>query len=119
MQDGQSSASRQTRGPSNPPGIDHQQLPFRESAFTTSLQQAPIGQPNAAQQAHQGATFATPMADPPVTSQPLHLKPLSDMTEDEKWGLPGLLAKLPGRGEDASSLLMGQDLSTLGLNRER
>ena len=38
------------------------------------------------------------------------------MTESEKWGLPGLLAQLPGRGENASSFVMGHDLNSLGID---
>ena len=39
------------------------------------------------------------------------------MTENERWGLPGLLAMLPGRNNDpTSSLIMGQDISTLGID---
>lgn len=39
------------------------------------------------------------------------------MTDSQKWGLPGLLAMLPGRGTGAASnLIMGQDLNSLGLD---
>lgn len=42
---------------------------------------------------------------------------LSDMNETERYGLPGLLAMLPGRNsEHSSSLIMGQDLGNLGLD---
>lgn len=100
--------------PSNPPGIEQQH------PFTSPLQQAPIGQPSAPQQLPQPNTFAPQMADAPITSQapPQQLKSVDDMTEAEKWGLPGLLARL--RSNDASSAFaMGVDINTLGLDLDR
>lgn len=37
------------------------------------------------------------------------------MSDIDKWGLPGLLAMLPGR-EDASPFVVGQDINSLGID---
>ncbi|KAI4716542.1 hypothetical protein E4T48_07221 [Aureobasidium sp. EXF-10727] len=96
--------------PANPPGIDHQ--------LGLMQQQPPIGQASTQQQPSQhSSSFAPQMVDAPITNQaaPQQLKPYDDMTEAEKWGLPGLLAKI--RSNDASSAFtMGVDINSLGLD---
>ncbi|KAI5195017.1 hypothetical protein E4T39_08416 [Aureobasidium subglaciale] len=96
--------------PANPPGIDHQ--------LGLMQQQLPIGQSSAQQQPSQhSSNFAPQMVDAPITSQvaPQQLKPYEDMSEAEKWGLPGLLAKI--RSNDAASAFtMGVDINSLGLD---
>ncbi|KAF2850458.1 hypothetical protein T440DRAFT_489679 [Plenodomus tracheiphilus IPT5] len=49
---------------------------------------------------------------------PLHKK-LADMTDSERYGLPGLLSMIPLESPDYSSLAMGQDLTVLGLELSR
>ena len=96
--------------PANPPGIEQQ--------MGLMQQQPPIGQASAQQQPSQhSSNFAPQMVDAPITNQavPQQLKPYDEMTEAEKWGLPGLLAKI--RSNDASSAFtMGVDINSLGLD---
>jgi CCR4-NOT transcription complex subunit 2 len=54
----------------------------------------------------------------PSTQTPLHKK-LADMTDQERYGLPGLLSMIPLESPDYSSLAMGQDLTVLGLDLSR
>jgi CCR4-NOT transcription complex subunit 2 len=103
-----SEASRPAR-PTAPPGIDHQ--------LGLMQQQPPIGQPSAPQPPSQHSNFAPQMVDAPITNQaaPQQTKPYADMTEQEKFGLPGLLAKI--RSNDAASAFtMGVDINSLGLD---
>lgn len=106
------------RTPSNPL-LNQQQLPFREGSFPNS-RQAPVGQPNAAQQSQQGVDFGSQMIDSPsTTQQPAQARRrLSELTENEKWGLPGLVAMLPGRTSGSPGIIMGQDLNSLGIDFE-
>ena len=96
--------------PANPPGIEQQ--------MGLMQQQPPIGQASAQQQPSQhSSNFAPQMVDAPITNQavPQQLKPYEEMSEAEKWGLPGLLAKI--RSNDASSAFtMGVDINSLGLD---
>ncbi|PVH98950.1 hypothetical protein DM02DRAFT_595203 [Periconia macrospinosa] len=46
-------------------------------------------------------------------------KKLSEMTETERYGLPGLLSMIPLESPDYSSLAVGQDLTVLGLDLSR
>lgn len=74
-----------------------------------------------AQRAQQGQfeqTFgADVMGSPNAQSMP-HKK-LSDMTDSERYGLPGLLSMIPMESPDYSTLAMGQDLTVLGLDLSR
>lgn len=54
----------------------------------------------------------------PNAQIPLHKK-LSDMSDSERYGLPGLLSMIPLESPDYSSLAMGQDLTVLGLDLSR
>lgn len=46
-------------------------------------------------------------------------KKLSEMTEAERYTLPGLLSMIPMDSPDYSSLAVGQDLTVLGLDLSR
>jgi CCR4-NOT transcription complex subunit 2 len=96
--------------PANPPGIEQQ--------MGLMQQQPPIGQASAQQQPSQhSSNFAPQMVDAPITNQavPQQLQPYEEMSEADKWGLPGLLAKI--RSNDASSAFtMGVDINSLGLD---
>ncbi|KAF2149958.1 hypothetical protein K461DRAFT_281208 [Myriangium duriaei CBS 260.36] len=98
----------------------NQQLPFREGAFSSAARQAPIGQQSTAQPSQQGSDFASQSAGSPVSSQQPSRprRRLSELPENERWGLQGLLAQIPGRNESAGAgaLVMGQDLGTLGID---
>ncbi|KAH7382728.1 hypothetical protein DE146DRAFT_681711 [Phaeosphaeria sp. MPI-PUGE-AT-0046c] len=54
-------------------------------------------------------------AGSPNAQIPLYKK-LADMTDSERYGLPGLLSMIPMESPDYSSLAMGQDLTVLGLD---
>jgi len=70
----------------------------------------PKTQSSTSQQSQQGN------GSPAANHQQPQRRPLAEMTESEKWGLPGLLAKLPGRSEGGSSFFMGVDLNNLGID---
>ncbi|KAF4555512.1 General negative regulator of transcription subunit 2-like protein [Elsinoe fawcettii] len=116
--DGLRSPIESRRTPSNPL-LGQQQLPFREGAFPNS-RQAPVGQPNAAQQSQQGMDFASQMVESPSSiQQPAQARRrLSQLNDSEKWGLPGLLAMLPGHASGSPGIIMGQDLNSLGIDFE-
>ncbi|CAO2652970.1 Nn.00g023810.m01.CDS01 [Neocucurbitaria sp. VM-36] len=63
-------------------------------------------------------TFGTENASSPSAQTLLHKK-LADMTDSERYGLPGLLSMIPLESQDYSSLAMGQDLTVLGLDLSR
>jgi CCR4-NOT transcription complex subunit 2 len=46
-------------------------------------------------------------------------KKLADMTESERYTLPGLLSMIPNDSPDYSPLAVGQDLTVLGLDLSR
>lgn len=60
----------------------------------------------------------TESSSPPQTTNASKQKRLSEMTEEEKWGMPGLLAKILPDSPDFDQLAMGIDISTLGMNLE-
>lgn len=70
------------------------------------------------QQSQFEQTFGTDNAGSPNTQTALH-KRLADMTDSERYGLPGLLSMIPMESPDYSSLAMGQDLTILGLDLSR
>ncbi|KAF2199203.1 hypothetical protein GQ43DRAFT_450436 [Delitschia confertaspora ATCC 74209] len=76
--------------------------------------QLPIGRPQPGQYEANGG--ADSIGSPDVGPQ--H-KRLADMTEAERYGLPGLLAMIPLESPDYSSLAVGQDLTVLGLDLSR
>ncbi|KAJ4363175.1 transcriptional regulator [Neocucurbitaria cava] len=77
---------------------------------------APGGQRSQTNQFEQ--TFGTETSSSPSTQTLLHKK-LADMTDSERYGLPGLLSMIPLESQDYSSLAMGQDLTVLGLDLSR
>lgn len=77
---------------------------------------APGGQRSQQNQFEQ--TFGSEVLGSPNAQNMLHKK-LSDMTDSERYGLPGLLSMIPMDSPDYSSLAMGQDLTVLGLDLSR
>ena len=61
--------------------------------------------------------FGADSADSPNDQTP-HKK-LAEMTESERYTLPGLLSMIPMESPDYSSLAVGQDLTVLGLDLSR
>ncbi|KAK3696869.1 transcriptional regulator [Vermiconidia calcicola] len=102
------------------------QLPIRESSAT--YQQTPQ-LPNTQQQATSQSQPQPPSnAQPPPVSS--GVKKYGDMTEKEKWGLPGLMAAFEARRQAEgggqvddtlpmamrSAIIMGHDLNSLGMD---
>ncbi|KAF1843552.1 uncharacterized protein K460DRAFT_288673 [Cucurbitaria berberidis CBS 394.84] len=77
---------------------------------------APGGQRSQPNQFEQ--PFGSENVTSPSTQTLLHKK-LADMTDSERYGLPGLLSMIPLESHDYSSLAMGQDLTVLGLDLSR
>jgi len=67
----------------------------------------------------QDGNFDTDSMDAPDPVQPPQRKRIRDITPMEKFGLPGLLAKLPPDSPDYDPLAVGQDLTVLGLDLNR
>lgn len=59
--------------------------------------------------------FDADNANSPNTQSSLHKK-LAEMSNKERYGLPGLLSMIPLESPDYSSLATGQDLTALGLD---
>jgi CCR4-NOT transcription complex subunit 2 len=59
------------------------------------------------------------LGSPNTHQVPQQPKKLADMTETERYGLPGLLSMIPLESPDYSSLAVGQDLTVLGLDLSR
>jgi len=74
------------------------------------MRQMAKAQSYTSQQSQQGTD------SPVVNHSQLQRRQLAEMVESEKWGLPGLLAQLPGRSEGGSSFFMGVDLNNLGID---
>ncbi|KAF2113487.1 hypothetical protein BDV96DRAFT_496683 [Lophiotrema nucula] len=77
---------------------------------------APIGQ--RPQQSQFDPPFSSETLGSP-NAQPSQHKKLADMTDSERYGLPGLLSMIPLESPDYSSLAVGQDLTVLGLDLSR
>lgn len=88
-------------------------LPFsgRSAEDATSVGQRP-------QQNQFESGFGADSVGSPNTQTSLHRK-LAEMTDQERYGLPGLLSMIPLESPDYSSLAMGQDLTVLGLDLSR
>lgn len=92
------------------------QLPHRSgNGNFRDTQPQPIGQRT--QQPQYDQNFGADVVDSPGRI-PQH-KRLADMTESERYGLPGLLAMIPHDSPDYSLLAVGQDLTVLGLDLSR
>ncbi|KAK0352740.1 transcriptional regulator [Friedmanniomyces endolithicus] len=104
------------------------QLPIRNpsNTYQQQAQQAPIGSGQPASQPQQPLQSATQNGQAP----PANVKRYADMTEDERYGLTGLLAAFEARralevGQPVddtlppvmrNGVMLGQDLSTLGMD---
>lgn len=60
--------------------------------------------------------FMADLAGSPGGAQPRSKTPLAHMSELDRFGLPGLLEMIRNENSDVSSLAIGQDLTTLGLD---
>ena len=100
------------------------QLPIRDASGTFQQnQQAPIGQ-----SAHQAAS--QPSQNNQQSQSTSGVKKYADMTDSEKWGLPGLMAAFESRKQTESggqvddtlprtmlsATMMGHDLTSLGMD---
>lgn len=109
--------SRQSRNPSNPSSIE-QNLPFRDSNSQTLPQSGPGAQTNATPQLQQTNHFESPMVmnehGPTASQQQAHQQQVSEMSESEKYGLPGLVAQLQN-----NTFFQGQELTALEIDLEK
>lgn len=73
---------------------------------------------NSAQNRQQasGGSVTGDLVESPSQSQSSDQPPLSQMTDTDRWGIPGLLRTVRNEGADIASLAVGQDLTTLGLD---
>ena len=87
--------------------------PFPEPA------QQPTGQDSESQS---GIGSAALLESPPqqpqeaITQRPVSQKRLSEMTDTERWGMPGLLALFNRDHPDYSEMAAGVDLTSFGLD---
>ncbi|KAF2877521.1 hypothetical protein BDV95DRAFT_625381 [Massariosphaeria phaeospora] len=88
----------------------------RSLSFVGS-QLPPIGQQRPQQSQFEPSFGVDNLNSPNIQIQP-HKK-LADMSEAERYGLPGLLSMIPLESPDYSSLAVGQDLTVLGLDLSR
>lgn len=86
----------------------------RPETFSEQQQQSPT-QMQAPHQ-HQAGVFAEDSQEPSRTSQTVDQAPLSQMSEQDKFGLAGLLRMIHSESPDVASLAIGQDLMSLGLD---
>ncbi|XPS77424.1 hypothetical protein M3J09_009450 [Ascochyta lentis] len=91
-------------------------LSFLGSGIRSSGDATPVGQRSQQSQFESG--FGGDGVGSPNAQTPLHKK-LAEMTDQERYGLPGLLSMIPLESPDYSSLAMGQDLTVLGLDLSR
>lgn len=70
------------------------------------------------QQSQFDQNFGAENTGSPNTQTPLHKK-LAEMSDSERYGLPGLLSMIPMDSPDYSSLATGSDLTLLGLDLSR
>ncbi|KAF2145273.1 uncharacterized protein K452DRAFT_284654 [Aplosporella prunicola CBS 121167] len=72
-----------------------------------------------AREASNASYGSQPVEPPSKPEQGLGHTRLSQMSEIDRFGLPGLLAMIPPESADHSSLAIGQDLTVLGLDLNR
>ncbi|KAJ4333983.1 transcriptional regulator [Ascochyta clinopodiicola] len=89
---------------------------FLGSGIRSGGDATPVGQRSQQSQFEPG--FGGDGIGSPNAQTPLHKK-LAEMTDQERYGLPGLLSMIPLESPDYSSLAMGQDLTVLGLDLSR
>jgi CCR4-NOT transcription complex subunit 2 len=96
------------------------QLPFRQGAFQDAQQQqpGPIGSRPTQIQRQLDQSYGLDAIESPNNGPPRQ-KRLAEMTEQERFGLPGLLAMIPPESPDHCALVVGQDLTVLGLDLNR
>lgn len=88
------------------------------SPFSSQQQdQEPIGYTGRSNPQEQQAPLTNDgPSSPPIMSSAPGLKRLSEMTENEKYGMAGLAARLNPSSPDYNPMLNGFDLSKLGIN---
>lgn len=91
-------------------------LSFLGSGIRSGGDATPVGQRSQQSQFESG--FGGEGVGSPNAQTSLHKK-LAEMTDQERYGLPGLLSMIPLESPDYSSLAMGQDLTVLGLDLSR
>lgn len=84
--------------------------------FQNQQDQGPIGYTGRAPGTSDQAP--TEPASSPQATNPSKQKRLSEMTEQERWGMPGLLAKINAESPDYDILAVGMNIGELGMNLE-
>jgi CCR4-NOT transcription complex subunit 2 len=82
--------------------------------FPNQQDQGPIGYQGRVAGSQDQASTEAPSS--PQATNPSKQKRLSEMTEEEKWGMPGILAKIVEGSPDYDPLAMGMDITNLGLD---
>jgi len=82
--------------------------------FPNQQDQGPIGYQGRVAGSQDQASTEAPSS--PQATNPSKQKRLSEMTEEEKWGMPGILAKIVPESPDYDLLAMGMEISNLGLD---
>ena len=96
--------------------LDSQMNPRASSAAHDEPQSSTQNQAQASRPQQYQAGFTGNLADSPSGTQPRERTPLSQMSELDRWGLPGLLETVRNENPDVASLAVGHDLMTLGLD---
>ena len=89
---------------------------FFQSTALQDLQQPPIGPPTQAQLQQDGQNLSQQVANSSNANHLLGKERISEMTELEQYGLEGLFARINPSHPDHSSLALGHDLTTLGID---
>lgn len=86
----------------------------------SSLQQGPptaqSSTANVTPQLQQGSNFESPLTNegPTASQQQAQQQQMSEMTESERWGLPGLMAQLRN-----NTFFQGQELTALDMDLDK
>lgn len=84
--------------------------------FQSQQDQGPIGYTGRAPGTSDQAP--TEPASSPQASNPSKQKRFSEMTEQERWGMPGLLVKIDENSPDYDPLAVGMNIGEMGMNLE-
>jgi CCR4-NOT transcription complex subunit 2 len=89
----------------------------RPDGYEQQQQQSPSQfQQTRQQQQQQASTFGEDGQETTTTSQAAEQVPLEQMSEKDRFGLSGLLRMIHSESPDVTSLTIGQDLMSLGLD---
>ncbi|QDS69799.1 hypothetical protein FKW77_010424 [Venturia effusa] len=96
--------------------LSYDTLPPEYDGMDTQQDQGPIGYTGRAPGTSDQAPTET--ASSPHATNSSKQKRLSEMTEQERWGMPGLLARISTDSPDYDPLAVGMNIGDLGMNLE-